>query len=343
MDPSLSAPEWGVEPHGAVEAGGVAPPVTGPEVALSSGALRRRIGDSDLEVFPLALSGNVFGWTADVVETERILDRFLESGADFIDTADSYAGGRSEIMIGNWLRSRRNRDGLVLATKVGKGPDHPGVTASSITAAVEDSLRRLRTDRVDLLYLHIDDPEIPFEQTLLAVDELIRAGKVRYFGASDHSGDRLLEARVASAQLGIARMVALQSQYHLMARGGYELGLAQVARDLDLAVMPRFPLASGFLTAKYRSRADAAGSDRERELSDYFTRTGSRVLAALDGVAAALESTPASVALAWLLTKPNVVAPVVSASRAEQLSELLAAAQLTLSRHQILELDRASG
>ena len=305
-------------------------------------SVRRPIPNSELRVFPIAIGGNVFGWTADAQEAERILDRYAHFGGNFIDTADSYAGGRSEIMIGNWMRFRRNRDDLVVATKVGKGPDHPGVTTRAISAAVEDSLRRLRTDRIDLLYLHVDDPEVPFEQTLLAVDELIRAGKVRAFGASDHAGNRLVEARIASAQLGVARMVAVQNQYNLMHRREHEQEVARVARDLELAVMPRFALASGFLTGKYRTRGDVARSERRGEIAEYLTRSGLRVLAALDKVASEQESTPAAVSLAWLLSKPNVVAPVVSASRAEHVDDFATATRLRLSRHQLLALDRAS-
>jgi aryl-alcohol dehydrogenase-like predicted oxidoreductase len=302
---------------------------------------RRRIGFSDLEVFPLALSGNVFGWTADAAGSERVLDTFLALGGNFVDTADSYAGGRSEIILGNWMRARGSRDDIVVATKVGKSADHPGVSARAIRTSVEASLRRLRTDRIDLLYLHIDDPEVPFEETLLAVDELVRAGKVRYFGASHHTGDRLIEARIASAQLGVARMVAVQNQYNLMFRREYEQGLARVAADLLLGVMPRFALASGFLTGKYRSKADVDGTTRA-EVRRYLTRSGLRVLAALDAVAAEHDSTPAAVALAWLLSKPNVVAPVVSASSDDQVFDLVAAAGVRLTHSQATALDRAS-
>ncbi len=301
---------------------------------------RRRVGTSDLDVFPIALSGNVFGWTADSVESERVLDAYAAHGGNFLDTADSYAGGRSEIILGNWLRSRGSRDDIVLATKVGKSPDHPGVTARAITAAVEASLRRLRTDRIDLLYLHIDDPEVPFEETLLAVDELVRAGKVRYFGGSHHTGDRLYEARIASAQLGVARMVALQNHYNLVFRREYEQGLARVAADLALGVMPRFALASGFLTGKYRSKSDLDAT-RRAEVRRYLTRSGWRVLRALDAVAAEHDAPVATIALAWLLSKPNVVAPVVSASAEDQVFDLVAATQVRLTRSQLLSLDRA--
>ncbi|WP_309709393.1 aldo/keto reductase [Pseudolysinimonas sp.] len=307
----------------------------------STPAPRRRIGPSDLQVFPVALSGNVFGWTADAAESERVLDSYVAYGGNFIDTADSYAGGRSEIIIGNWMRARLSRDDIVLATKVGKSADHAGLSARAVTAAVEASLRRLRTDRIDLLYLHIDDPDVPFEETLLAVDELVRAGKVRYFGGSHHTGSRLIEARIASAQLGVARMIALQNHYNLVFRREYEEGLARVAIDLALGVMPRFALASGFLTGKYRSKADLDGT-RRAEVGRFVNRSGLRVLQALDAVAAEHDSPPATVALAWLLSKPNVVAPVVSASAVDQVFDLVAAVDLSLTRSQLTSLDRAS-
>jgi aryl-alcohol dehydrogenase-like predicted oxidoreductase len=307
----------------------------------SASATRRRVGPSELEVFPLALSGNVFGWTADSVESEHVLDSYLGYGGNFVDTADSYAGGRSEIIIGNWMRSRGVRDDIVVATKVGKSADHPGLSARAVTAAVEASLRRLRTDRVDLLYLHIDDPDVPFEETLLAVDELVRAGKVRYFGGSHHTGSRLIEARIASAQLGVAQMVALQNHYNLVFRREYEQGLARVAADLSLGVMPRFALASGFLTGKYRSKADLDRTERA-EVGRFLTRSGLRVLHELDAVAAEHDSPPATIALAWLLSKPNVVAPVVSASAVDQVFDLVAAVDVRLTRSQLTSLDRAS-
>lgn len=302
----------------------------------------RAIGASPLRVFPLAMSGNVFGWTADVEATEGILDAYTAAGGNFIDTADSYAGGRSEIMIGNWMRAKRNRADLVVATKIGKSADNPGLSPRAIVAAVDASLHRLRTGYIDLLYLHIDDETVPFEETLLAVDSLISAGKVVAFGGSDHTGNRLIEARIASAQLGVAHMSALQNQYNLMHRSEYEGGLAHVAEMQQLGVMPRFALASGFLTGKYRSKADLGRNERGSEVAKYLGRKGARVLAALDEAAAAHEASVASVALAWLLSKPNVVAPVVSASRPDQVDALLAATRLRLTRHQLADLDRAS-
>jgi aryl-alcohol dehydrogenase-like predicted oxidoreductase len=335
--------------RGARHAGTASAPATRPvpttaetqAIVGRSGARLRTIGRSDLRVFPLAMSGTVLGWTADAATTEQILDAFVGQGGNLIDTADSYAAGRSEIMIGNWLRSRGSRDDIVLATKVGKSPDLPGLFARAIEAAVTASLRRLRTDRIDLLFLHIDDPAVEFDETLLAVDELIRAGKVRYFGGSDHTGDRLIEARIASAQLGVAPMVALQNHYNLVFRREYEEGLARVAADLGLGVLPRYALASGFLTGKYRSRSDLGQNERRGHVAQFVNRAGFRVLQALDAVAAEHDASLATIALAWLLTKPNVVAPVVSASNAEQVFDLVAA-DVALTRSQIGALDRAS-
>ncbi len=311
-------------------------------LATAPVAIPRRIGPSDLRVFPIALSGTVFGWTADGPTTTGILDRFVELDGTFIDTADSYAGGRSEIMIGNWMRERRNRDSLTIATKVGKSPDHPGLSASAIRSSVEASLRRLRVNHIDLLFLHIDDVTVSFDETLLAVDELIRAGLVRYFGGSDHTGDRLLEARIAAGQLGVAHMVALQKHYNLVHRDEYEGGLARVSAQLDLGVLPRFALAAGFLTGKYRTRADLVRERRGTEASRYLNRRGLRIVSALDRVSAETESEVATVALSWLLSRPRVVAPVVSVSAPHQLDAIMAAPRTPLSRHQLTELDRVS-
>ncbi|MBG6053936.1 aryl-alcohol dehydrogenase-like predicted oxidoreductase [Salinibacterium sp. CAN_S4] len=302
----------------------------------------RTIGASDLRVYPIAMSGNVFGWTDDDDTTNRVLDAYAAHGGNFIDTADSYAAGRSEIMIGNWMRSRRNRSGMVIATKVGKSVENPGLRARVLTRAVDASLDRLGVQHIDLLYLHIDDADVEFEETLLAVDELIRAGKVRFFGGSDHTGNRLIEARIASAMVGVAPMVALQNHYNLMHRTEYEGDLAMVAAQQRLGVMPRFALASGFLTGKYRQKADLTTNPRGSEVASYLGRRGLKILSTLDSIAKAHESTVASVALAWLLVKPNVVAPVVSASNPLQVDDFAAATRLQLSRQQVSELDRVS-
>lgn len=307
----------------------------------------RQLGGSRLRVFPVAIGGNVFGWTADVADSREVLDVFVDHGGNFIDTADSYADGRSESIIGDWMHDRRARSQIVLGTKVGKGPEHPGVTAGAITAAVDGSLRRLRTDYIDLLSLHIDDPRVPFEETLLAVDELVLAGKVRYLGVSDHSSNRLVEARVIAAQLGVAPLVAVQSRYNLVERSGYEPELAGVVAQLGLGFLPRFALAGGFLSGKYRSRADllreGIPADRRRTgMGAYLTRRNLGILAALDRVAEQQGCSVTTAAIAWLLTRPGVVAPVVSATAPEQVYELVAAARVQLTRHQALELERAS-
>lgn len=304
--------------------------------------LRRSIGPSPLRVFPIALSGTAFGWRADEQTTTAILDRFLDLGGDLIDTADSYAGGRSEIMIGNWMRRHGVRDRLTLSTKIGKSADHPGLSARSIAAAAEASLTRLGVEVIDVLYLHVDDPIVPFDETLAAVDELIRAGKVRYFGGSHHTPERLLEARIAAGQLGVAPMIALQNQYHLLHRAEVENGLANVAAQLDLGLMPRFALAGGFLAGSYRSRTDLERRARGAEAARYLNRRGLRVLAALDRVADETGSTVATASLAWVLSRPRVVAPLVSVSEAGQLDALMAAPSLALGRHHLTELDRAS-
>ena len=303
---------------------------------------RRRLGESELRVFPLAIGGNVFGWTADGETAEGILDSYRDRGGNFIDTADSYAGGRSEFMIGNWMRRRHDRADIVVATKVGKSAENPGMSESAISRAVDASLARLQTDYIDLLYLHIDDDTVPFEETLYAADEQVRAGKVRFLGVSDHSGNRLVEARVIAAQLELMPLVATQSHYNLVHRFSYEGTVARVAAQQRLGVMPRFALAGGFLAGTYRSKADLGRSSRGSEAARYLNRQGLRMLACLDRIAAEHQVAPATVAIAWLLTKPQVVAPVVSASRPEQVADLVAATSLQLTRHQVGELDRVS-
>jgi len=338
-------------------AGSPAPPVVEPRLATGQvptttqtraivgelPAFRRRLGSSDLHVFPLALNGNVFGWRVDGPTTQQILDRYWLHGGNFLDTADCYAGGRSEIMIGTWMASRRNRDQIVISTKVGKGADFPGVTARAITSAVHDSLRRLRTDRIDLLSLHVDDPAVPFEETLTAVDDLIRAGKVRYFGTAQPSATRLYEARVASAQLGVAPMTAVQAPYNLVERRSYEREIASAVQDLGLALMPRFALASGFLTGKYRTRAAVSSAvDYPDALARYISRPGLKVVDVLQRVAFEQGTSMPGVAIAWLLSRPSVVAPIVSAWNVGQVHELTAAHELVLTRHQLAALDRVS-
>lgn len=319
-------------------------PPSPPSTVSTTGSVPtlRRIGTSSLSVYPIALSGTVFGWTTDGPTTTAILDRFAELGGTFIDTADSYAGGRSEIMIGNWMRARGNRDRLTIATKIGKSADNPGLSARAVERAVDASLQRLRVSHIDLLYLHIDDETVPFDETLLAVDELIRDGRVRYFGGSHHTGNRLLEARIASGQLGVAPMVALQNHYNLVHRSEYEGDLARIAAQLDLGVMPRFALAGGFLTGKYRTRADLERFRRGGDAAPHLTRHGLRLLHTMDRMAKQTETSVTTVGLSWLLSRPRIVAPVVSVSSADQLDEVMAAPHHPLARHELTELDRVS-
>lgn len=301
----------------------------------------RRIGESDLAVYPLSLGASVFGWTADGDTSLAILDRFAALGGDFIDTADSYVGGRSEVLIGKWMRERGNRDDLVVATKVGRHHENPGLGSVSIVRAVEASLERLQTDRIDLLYFHDDDAEVPLEDSLATAEWLIETGKVRYLAASNFSADRLIEARIM-ASAGLPKFVAIQTQYNLMHRSEFESALRIVAAAQGLAVMPYYALANGFLTGKYRSKSDLSADARSVRASAYVNRKGMRVLAVLDRIAAEHGVSPASIAIAWLLAKRTIVAPVASASRPEQVDGLMAAAGIRLTRAQMLELDRVS-
>lgn len=315
--------------------------VTAP-IAVS---MRRAIGSTELRVSPIALGANVFGWRVSDETAWAILDRFIELGGNFIDTADYYAGGRSEVIIGNWLRRRGRRGDIVIGTKIGKSPDNPGLSERAMTAAVDASLSRLGIDEIDVLYLHIDDTEVPFEETLLAADELVRAGKVRALGASNHSADRLIEARIIAGQLSLTPLAALQCRYNLLHRNEFEGNVARVARVHELAVMPRFALDGGFLTGRYRSKADtgeilAAGIDsRAPDRDTHFDRKGMRVLAALDRIAAEHSVQPASIALAWLLAKPDIVAPVTSATDVTHVDPLIQAGHVSLTRAQVAQLD----
>ncbi|MDA3805190.1 aldo/keto reductase [Clavibacter sp. CT19] len=305
-------------------------------------ARRRAIGDTDLRVFPLALGGNVFGWTAGAEDTAAILDRYQEAGGNFLDTADSYASGRSEHMIGSWMRERRNRDSMVVATKIGKSEDFPGLGSSRIERAVDASLSRLGTDTIDLLYFHWDDLDVPLEESLSAAGRLIASGKVRYLAASNYAAERLLHARILGGLYDAPRFVALQTHYNLVNRAPYESDYLDVVRGQQLSVMPYFALANGFLTGKYRTRDSVREGARGQRAAKYLNRRGLRVLTALDEIAEQHSTSVATVALAWLLAKPSVVAPVASASRPEQVHDLVHAAHVQLSRHDVTRLDRAS-
>jgi aryl-alcohol dehydrogenase-like predicted oxidoreductase len=312
---------------------------------------RRQLGRSELRVAPLCFGGNVFGWTADEATSFRLLDRFVEAGLDFIDTADVYsvwapghAGGESETIIGNWLRQRGGRDKVVIATKVGSAmaPDRKGLSGAWIRRAVEDSLRRLQTDHIDLYQSHYDDPATPIEETLGAYAGLIAAGKVRALGASNFTAARLGESLAISAREGLPRYESLQPEYNLYDRAGYEAELEPLCREQGLGVITYFSLARGFLTGKYRSERDLSQSPRGEGIGKYLNPRGHRILAALGEVAAQHEATPAQVALAWLIARPGITAPIASATKLEQVEDLIAAARLRLDQAAMAQLDEAS-
>ena len=312
-------------------------PLSGPIIVPQ----RVSIGDSGIEVHPLALGASTFGWTLSTEQAFDVLDRFAGLGGSLVDTADSYAAGRSESIIGKWMDSRGTRDRMAVATKIGHHPDHRGLSPAEISAAVDDSLLRLGIERIDLLYFHGDDGEVPLEESLGAVDALITAGKVGAIGAADFTPDRLIEARVLAAN-GLPRFQALTTKYNLMERRPFEGAPELVAHAQGLAVLPYFGLASGFLGGQVRRRADVRHDARGERQARYLGRRGHRVLAAVDEIAFAHGVQPATIALSWLLAKPTVVAPVVSASRPDQVDALMAAASVELQRSEIVELDRAS-
>lgn len=302
---------------------------------------KRAIGESGIIVHPLALGGSTFGWTLGVDESFDVLDRFAGVGGDVIDTADSYGSGRSESIIGRWMASRGIRDRMRIMTKVGRHPDHRGLAPDEITAAVDDSLTRLGTDRIDLLFFHGDDPAVPLEESLGSVDALIAAGKVGAIGASDFPPERLIEARVLAAN-GLPRFHALTTRYNLMERRPFEGAPELVAHAQGLAVLPYFALANGFLGGAVRHRSDVRHDARGARQARHLGRRGHRVLAAVEEIAFARGVQPATIAIAWLLAKPTVVAPVASASRPEQVDALIAAASVELHRSELRELDRVS-
>jgi aryl-alcohol dehydrogenase-like predicted oxidoreductase len=306
-----------------------------------------RIGNTDLDVFPLCLGGNVFGWTADEQTSFDVLDAYVAAGGNFVDTADSYSafhpgnsGGESETIIGNWMAARGNRDHVVVATKVGQLPDRTGLAPGNIRAACDDSLRRLQTDRIDLYYAHKDDPDTPLEDTVAAFGSLVDEGKVRYIGASNYSAERLAEAMEVSRRLAVPSFVALQPHYNLVERD-YERDLRPVVEREGLACLPYFALARGFLTGKYRDGTQV-DSPRASRAEAYLDDRGRAVLAALDEVASAHSTTVAAVAIAWLRMQPTVVAPLASARNVQQLSEILPGASLELAPDELERLRAAS-
>jgi aryl-alcohol dehydrogenase-like predicted oxidoreductase len=312
---------------------------------------KRRLGQSHIHTAPLCLGGNVFGWTLDEAASFRILDEFVAAGFDFIDTADVYStwvpghvGGESETIIGKWFRQRGNRSKVILATKVGwqMPPDGKGLSKAYIMRAVEDSLRRLQTDYIDLYQSHVDDADTPLEETLATFGELIRQGKVRAIGASNFSAGRLTQALDLAQQHGLPRYESLQPLYNLYDRADYERELGPLCVQRGVGAITYFSLASGFLTGKYRSQQDLTGRARGPRAEKYLNPRGMAILRALDQVAAAQTSTQAAVALAWLMGRPGVVAPIASATSSAQLGALIAAGNLKLDAASIQLLDQAS-
>jgi aryl-alcohol dehydrogenase-like predicted oxidoreductase len=311
----------------------------------------RKLGNSTLQVSPLAFGGNIFGWTVDESTSFKLLDAFVGAGFNFIDTADTYSrwapgnqGGESETIIGKWLKQRGNRAKVVVATKVGMemGPGKKGLSRSYILQAVEDSLRRLQTDYIDLYQSHTDDAETPLDETLATYADLVKQGKVRVIGASNYKGECLAEALRVSKQKGYPSYQSLQPLYNLYDHADYEENLEPVCVANGLGVIPYFPLAAGFLSGKYRSEADLSKSKRGQGNKKYLNERGFRILAALDKVAKQYGSTPAKVSIGWLLARPSITAPIASATNLDQLNDLIDATKLKLDRAAVEELNRAA-
>jgi aryl-alcohol dehydrogenase-like predicted oxidoreductase len=313
---------------------------------------KRKLGKTDLEIAPLVFGGNVFGWTTDRATTFKLLDAFVAAGFSAIDTADVYSkwvpghvGGESETILGDWIKRNGNRDNVIIATKVGMemGNGAKGLSRSHVLRSAEDSLKRLQTDYIDLYQSHADDPDAPQEETLRAYGDLVKQGKVRFIGASNFKADRLALALEISKKAGLPAYQTLQPNYSLIERAGYEADLERLCEKEGLGVINYFPLAGGFLSGKYRSESDAAGRPRARNVTKYLnTERGVKILSALDEVATKHRATPAGVSLAWLLARPSVTAPVVSATNLDQLNDLIASVELTLDNDSIELLNQAS-
>ena len=309
-----------------------------------------KLGNSGFGVAPLAFGGNVFGWTVDEPTAFKLLDAFVSAGFNLIDTADTYSkwasgnrGGESETIIGNWLKRSGNRQQVVIATKVGMemAPDKKGLSRAYILSEVEDSLRRLQTDYIDLYQSHVDDLAIPLEETLGAYAQLVQQGKVRAIGASNYNAERLEQALEVSRTQGYPRYESLQPLYNLYDRADYETKLEPVCVKHGVGVIPYFSLASGFLTGKYRSEADLSKSNRGPRVKKYLNERGFRILDALDKVAAKHHATPAQIALAWLMARTGITAPIASATNLKQLDELIAATRIVLEPSSIEVLNQA--
>ncbi|SDR34876.1 Predicted oxidoreductase [Rhizobiales bacterium GAS113] len=312
----------------------------------------RRLGRSEIMVSPLCFGGNVFGWTADEATSFALLDAFVAAGFNFIDTADVYSswvpghkGGESETIIGRWLKARGNRAKIVIATKFGweMGPGQKGLSKAYLRAAVEASLRRLQTDYIDLYQSHVDDADTPQAETLEGYAELIKAGKIRAIGASNFTAQRLADALAVSAENGLPRYESLQPLYNLYDREVYEAELEPLCRANEVGVINYYSLAAGFLTGKYRRKEDLEGRPRGQRVGKYLDERGLRILAALDAVAADLSATPAQVAIAWLMARPGITAPIASATSLAQFADFAPAARLRLDAAALSRLDAGSG
>ena len=297
--------------------------------------MRVALGRTELQVHPLCLGGNVFGWSANAAKSEEVLSAYESAGGNFIDTADMYSrwhtgnvGGESETIIGDWMRARGNRNEMVIATKVAKLATRPGLSAANIAAAAEDSLRRLGTDYIDIYYAHHDDEEIPLEESLTAFNELVAAGKVRYLAASNYSAARLEEALKISRELGMSEYLLLQPNYNAIVRNEYEGDLMAVAVKEDIPVLPYFSLAAGFLTGKYQPGVEV-DSVRAGDMPDYKNDRGWAILNAITEIAKQENTSIAAVALGWLRAQPGVVTPIASARTIEQLAEILPVVELS--------------
>jgi aryl-alcohol dehydrogenase-like predicted oxidoreductase len=313
---------------------------------------KRKLGHSGLEFAPIAFGGNVFGWTADESMSHRLLDAFVDAGYSFVDSADVYSrwapghkGGESEIVIGSWLRKDpKKRDKVLIATKCGM--DMPsvgqGLSRTHIKRSVDDSLKRLNTDRIDLFQSHRDDPDTPLEETLSTYGELIKEGKIRYIGASNFEAPRLAEAAKVAKEKGLPRYESLQPHYNLLERPLFEGALEEECVKEGIGVIPYWPLAAGFLSGKYRSEADLGKSPRGGGVKKYLNDKGLGVVKALDSAAKKNNASNVTVALAWLLSRKPITAPIVSATNLDQLKDLLTAPQLKLDAESIAALDKAS-
>jgi aryl-alcohol dehydrogenase-like predicted oxidoreductase len=313
--------------------------------------LKRKLGNSVLEVAPLAFGGNVFGWTIDEQNSFKLLDAFTDSGFNLIDTADVYSrwaegnrGGESETIIGNWLKRTGRREQVIIATKVGMemGEGRKGLSKAHILRSVDESLKRLQTDYIDLYQSHQDDEETPLEETLETYAQLIEQGKVRAIGASNYSAERLAQALKLSEEQSLPRYESLQPLYNLYSREEYEKELEPLCLEKNVGVINYYSLASGFLTGKYRSESDLQKSPRGAGVKKYLNERGFRILKALDEVAARYNSTPARVAIAWLIARPGITAPIASATSLEQFNDLVEATKLELDDAAIEQLNSAS-